>query len=543
MVKDEADIIERTVRHLFNQGVDGVLVSDNGSTDATRAILARLASEFNLHIADDAEPAYYQATKMSLLADWARRAGAEWIIPFDADELWFAPVGTLKTWLARQRAHIVTAPINNTFPSRQGWVLDAQQHLHPKVAFRAHRLAWLSMGNHDVLRPGRRASGLHILHVPWRSFEQFARKTRSGAAALAASALPGGVGSHWRDVGALAEDDLRHLWGELLDGVDDPALGWTPSARLVATDPREWTTWDPDRALTEPAREEYPPPGLDVVYLRPRETGFGRVSVAAWLAGALVGDNYRVVAVGVAPPAPAPGRRMLVVVPRLAQLVETLAAGWRPGADVALWVVEDALPYAAVAVRVPGAVFAPAALPVAQLQGGSRVVVELGADVLRTPALRADRWVDVTGDAASTTGPAVAAAAGLRWRPLGERRATPWEDQRGLWAGLGRARLALFAPTPEAAWWPDALASGTLLTGELPAPALRVLGELALGEGDLRGGVSKWTPSVARELRRRALGELDWRHGLLIISRHLGVTAGALAADLDRLNSELEKEH
>lgn len=542
MVKDEEDVIETTVRHLFDQGVDGVLVSDNGSTDETRAILERLASQFNLHIADDAEQAYYQGTKMSLLADWARRAGARWIIPFDADELWFAPEGTLKTWLGAQTADIVTAPINNTFPSRQGWVLDAQQHLHPKVAFRAHRLAWLAMGNHDVLRPGRRASGLHILHIPWRSFEQFARKTRAGAAALAASDLPGGAGSHWRDVGALAEDDLRHLWGELLDGLDDPALGWTPSGRLVATDPRAWTTWDPDQVLVEPARADRPPHGLDVVYLRPREQGFGRIAVAAWVAGDLLGDHYRVVDVGTAPPAPKPGRRMLVVVARVAHLDETLRAGWRPGADVALWVVEDSTPPAAIVVRVPGPVFAPAAIPVTQLQCGTRVAVEVGADVLRAPALRADRWVDVTGDAASANGPALAATAGLRWRSLGERRATPWEDQRGLWAGLGRSRLALFAPTSEAAWWPDALASGTLVTGALPAPALNVLGDLALGEGDLRDGVSAWTPSVARELRRRALGALDWRHGLLAISRHLGVTAGALEADLDRLSSELERD-
>ena len=39
MVRNEADIIGTTVRHLLAQDVDGILVADNGCTDDTRAIL------------------------------------------------------------------------------------------------------------------------------------------------------------------------------------------------------------------------------------------------------------------------------------------------------------------------------------------------------------------------------------------------------------------------------------------------------------------------------------------------------------------------
>lgn len=35
MVKNEADIIEQTIRYLLNQGVEYILVADNGFTDGT----------------------------------------------------------------------------------------------------------------------------------------------------------------------------------------------------------------------------------------------------------------------------------------------------------------------------------------------------------------------------------------------------------------------------------------------------------------------------------------------------------------------------
>ena len=72
-----------------------MLIADNGSTDETPLLLAELAKRYRVHVALDREAGHYQGVKMTILSDWARRAGADWIVPFDADEFWFAPEGTL----------------------------------------------------------------------------------------------------------------------------------------------------------------------------------------------------------------------------------------------------------------------------------------------------------------------------------------------------------------------------------------------------------------------------------------------------------------
>lgn len=258
MVKNEADIIGTTLRHLLDQDVDGILVADNGSTDDTRAIVEELAVSAPIFLADDHEPAFYQWQKMTRLAHWARRAGAAWVIPFDADELWFAESRSVGSFLRRSPATVVRASMFNVAPldagvrvgDDHGWVMGRQPSWWTKVAFRPHPFMAVSMGNHAVDRPGLQVDGLGIAHMPYRSLAQMASKLRAGAASL--KEIPGDSGLHWRDLGSLADEDLHKVWSDLLAGRAGERVQWLPEGDLEPVDLFNWDTWGSDVALGIP---------------------------------------------------------------------------------------------------------------------------------------------------------------------------------------------------------------------------------------------------------------------------------------------------
>src|SRR5260221_177566 len=89
MCRDEADVIAGTLLHLAGE-VDEIIVADNNSIDGTREILAELEDSIPLTVFDDPDVGYYQSAKMSHLARIAGERGAEWVLAYDADELWLA---------------------------------------------------------------------------------------------------------------------------------------------------------------------------------------------------------------------------------------------------------------------------------------------------------------------------------------------------------------------------------------------------------------------------------------------------------------------
>jgi glycosyltransferase involved in cell wall biosynthesis len=240
MFKDEADVAYHTVMHLAGEGVDGIIVADNGSTDGTRAELERAAADLaasgmeeerrcRLIVVDDPEIGYYQSRKMTALADQAGELGAHWIVPFDADEIWYGKERMADMFRTMSQATgVVHAVLYNHF--RTGLDLDVVNPFQsmtwrqpgpgalPKVAFRYKKGAVIHQGNHGVdgVR-GAVASGLLIRHFPYRSWEHFKRKAENGAKAYEATDLAAAEGAHWRGYGQILE---RHGEGALKEVYD-----------------------------------------------------------------------------------------------------------------------------------------------------------------------------------------------------------------------------------------------------------------------------------------------------------------------------------
>lgn len=211
---NEADIIEATIRHLLAHGIDAVWVYDGMSTDGTRDVLAALP----VTVLDDiCEPYYHRQPLLTTeLAHMAGEAGADWIVPFDADEFWCPTgAGTIADTL-------------KALPDDVGRVAaDMWQHLDgqwrepspkplPKMAFRYHQNAQTTNGNHDVNGvPGYRANGhLQIREIQYRGFDHFVRKIDERCATLDPS-LGKGEGTHHTQYRGWTREQLLPEWEAL----------------------------------------------------------------------------------------------------------------------------------------------------------------------------------------------------------------------------------------------------------------------------------------------------------------------------------------
>jgi hypothetical protein len=225
MVRDEIDILPFTIGHLMAGKVDGFIIADNRSNDGTKSWLEHesryLAGRVPWIIVDDPEVGYYQSRKMTALAQRAFREGADWVIPFDADEIWYStdPNRSLAEEIESHDADILSVPLHNYFPTdrdpkpvlspvRRITYRDPRPAPLAKVIVRNDPAIEIAQGNHDGRsdRPLRRESAaIEIAHFPWRRFGQFERKVRNGFEAYRATDLSPDVGSHWRGYGEILE--------------------------------------------------------------------------------------------------------------------------------------------------------------------------------------------------------------------------------------------------------------------------------------------------------------------------------------------------
>lgn len=264
MVKDEIDIIKHTLPNMLNQ-CDNVIVWDDNSTDGTSGWLEGMAAIFNSELAiwgtcSHDKPGYYQSERMTKLARAAFAMGAEWVVPFDADEYWISACpeyplikdvlnahksdyGVIK---AQVLDHMVSGDSNTSYDimERLKWY-RVEPLAFPKVAARATVDVVIEQGNHwarhNVPANATPDHRLIVHHYPYRSPEQVIKKIRNGAAAYALTDLPANIGSHWREWGKLSDDEITAIFykwyyrpnpnqiGYRIDGEIQPDMArWTP---------------------------------------------------------------------------------------------------------------------------------------------------------------------------------------------------------------------------------------------------------------------------------------------------------------------------
>jgi len=203
LVRDEEDILREHLEYHLNAGVDHVVAIDHRSQDGSREILESYARQGVLtHSREEGTFSRQGAwqTQMSRIA--ATDHDADWVIPCDADEFWMARGSSLKEALAAvpDRVGVVCGLLRNFVPLRDdgGWFVerltvrlagsapinDPATPFRPvvKVGHRASPEVVISSGGaHRVFGLGEAPSGwypLDVLHFPFRSREQSARKYR-----------------------------------------------------------------------------------------------------------------------------------------------------------------------------------------------------------------------------------------------------------------------------------------------------------------------------------------------------------------------------
>lgn len=263
MARNEEDIIGHSVRHMLTQGVAGVIVVDNLSSDGTRKVLDEIAAEDpRLHVGVDSEPGFHQGMKTSYLAHLAWRAGADWVVPFDADEFWYASNDTLAGYLGPLPVEQVWCDFRHVYPlaedgrlepgSGRSVQVDRASSPWLKIAFRARRWVWVGEGNH-ALRISRSepVRGLHQLHFPYRSLEQYSRKAHVGVTALDAAGKDTSIATHWRGWANLSDEERSEQWTQYLEGRESALDLTVRGERLVIAEPLNWRTWDPEGQLID----------------------------------------------------------------------------------------------------------------------------------------------------------------------------------------------------------------------------------------------------------------------------------------------------
>ena len=117
LIRDEADIIRLNIEYHLALGIDRLLIVDNGSSDGTQDELSDLSRGGAIEWSEDPGP-YFQPEITTRLAQWAIQQGADWVLPIDADEFFYAPDGDFRGVLRRSTAGALGVELTNFIQAR-----------------------------------------------------------------------------------------------------------------------------------------------------------------------------------------------------------------------------------------------------------------------------------------------------------------------------------------------------------------------------------------------------------------------------------------
>jgi|GEM_PF-3193062 hypothetical protein len=256
VVKDEEDIIYHNLLWHYHQGIKRFVVMDNMSTDNTQNEIRRFADQYSdtlIYLMEDREKGHYQSRKLTAAAEFAHRMWkAEWILPFDGDEILCSLKAPLLQVLASLNKEdlCISLPWRNhvlrTFddysksnPLQRMTHRQKSDSLGIKVMIRWQTGMLISQGNHSVHRKGKISCvpghkiGLLLRHYRFRSKNHLKQKfMNKGKAYEAAPDLPEGAAplqkkwyKEYLEGGeTFIEDFYDNEVNEYQDAVYDPAI-------------------------------------------------------------------------------------------------------------------------------------------------------------------------------------------------------------------------------------------------------------------------------------------------------------------------------
>jgi hypothetical protein len=292
LVRNEVDIIETNLRYHLAGVIDEAIVIDNGSTDGTLERLVVLSRQLPVLLAS--EPGTYdQSARVTRMARFATRAGADWVLPIDADEFWvgngvpfrdtlrdapadanalFAEVvnfvqsrdvltatpRSLLTMTMRPEAQI--GPVEQTSTMvREDRIAFVEILYASKCVYRASPELVVYDGNHSPeVEGGVDTDRILCLHVPLRARSVFTQKVDQGRRRLEERVPPESSWHVKRWWEMAQENTLDREWAA--NSYEDGALVLAGRRRPLVPDDRLREAVAPHVPVDDGAPEEPTPP-------------------------------------------------------------------------------------------------------------------------------------------------------------------------------------------------------------------------------------------------------------------------------------------